>query len=397
MKKSFRWLHRRSHEHLKRRPYILPILGLVLGGAVVATVVLSGHEKRPLYSNTHIVDLSIAGRPQTLATRTETVGQLIDNLHIQLIAQDVVEPARDTPIVEDNFKVNIYKARPVTVLDSATRTVTLTAQKSARVVAQEAGVAVKPEDNVSFASGDLREGILGEKVVIDRATPVLLNLYGAVNTVYAHAKTVGDFLNEKKIKLAAGDSVQPAPDIPINPNLAISVVRQGSQISTVVEAIAAPVQYVEDASLSLGATAVRQPGAPGKKQVTYQINTQNGQEVSRQVIQEVIIQQAVTQIVARGKSVNVTTDKEAVMAAAGISPGDYGYVNYIISHESNWNPGARNGGGCLGLGQACPGSKLTAVCSLDDAVCQLRYFTNYSGRYGGWGGSYNFWLNHHYW
>lgn len=397
MRKHFRWLHRRSREHVRRRPYILPILGLVIGALVVIIAVLLGGEHKPLYSNSHIVDLSIAGQRQVIATRTSTVGELIDHLQIPLIDQDVVEPARDTPIVEDNFKVNIYRARPVTVLDGGLRTTTLTAQKSARVVAQAAGVTVYPEDNVNFAVGSLREGILGEKVVIERSVPIQLNLYGTATPTRTHAKTVQGLLDEKKIKLTGGDSVQPAPNTPISQNIQVFVLRSGTHISTVAEDIPAPVQYIEDASLSLGATAVRQPGAAGKKQVTYEISLKDNVEISRQAIQEVITQQAVPQIVARGKTVNVTADKEAVMAAAGISPGDYGYVNYIISRESNWNPAAHNAGGCLGLGQACPGGKLTAVCSLDDAVCQLRYFTNYAERYGGWGGAYSFWLSHHYW
>ena len=111
-----------------------------------------------------------------------------------------------------------------------------------------------------------------------------------------------------------------------------------------------------------------------------------------------VIEVAVPKIIARGSVVNVGGNKEKLMKAAGIDDGDYGYVNFIISHESNWNPAARNAGGCLGLGQACPGSKLTAVCKLDDPVCQLRFFSGYAnGRYGGWGGAYNFWLSNNYW
>jgi len=240
MRRHFHLLHRRSREHVKRRPYILPILGLLVGAAIVlAAVFLGGVRQAPDY-NSHIVDLSVAGKPQTVATRATTVGELIDRLHINLIPQDQVEPTRDTPIVEDNFKVNIYEARPVTVIDGNRRIVTLTAQKSPRVVAQAAGVTVYPEDDVSFASGDLREGILGEKVVIVRSTPVLLNLYGTASTVHAHAATVGGFLAEKKIVLATGDSVQPAPEIPLTPNLQVFVVRQGTQVATVAETFQPP-------------------------------------------------------------------------------------------------------------------------------------------------------------
>lgn len=56
---------------------------------------------------------------------------------------------------------------------------------------------------------------------------------------------------------------------------------------------------------------------------------------------------------------------------------------FIYCHESDNNPGAYNAGGCRGLGQACPGSKLP--CTDSDYLCQDQWFTNYmSSRYGTW-------------
>jgi hypothetical protein len=78
------------------------------------------------------------------------------------------------------------------------------------------------------------------------------------------------------------------------------------------------------------------------------------------------------------------------MAAAGISPDDYAYVDYVFSRESHWNAAAMNAGGCGGLGQACPAGKLAAVCPgwQSDPVCQTRFFTGYAvGRYGSWAGA----------
>lgn len=69
---------------------------------------------------------------------------------------------------------------------------------------------------------------------------------------------------------------------------------------------------------------------------------------------------------------------------------------YIYNHESGNNPAARNGAGCRGLGQACPGSKLP--CSDSDYACQDAWFTGYAeSRYGGWINAYHFWLAHHWW
>ena len=86
-----------------------------------------------------------------------------------------------------------------------------------------------------------------------------------------------------------------------------------------------------------------------------------------------------------------------MMAAAGIAAGDYGAVEYIVSHESGWNPDATNASsGAHGLPQALPYSK--TGCGWSDAVCQLQWADGYAkGRYGSWQAAYQFWSVHHYW
>lgn len=75
--------------------------------------------------------------------------------------------------------------------------------------------------------------------------------------------------------------------------------------------------------------------------------------------------------------------------------GDNSYAHFIYMHESGCSLVSVNAGGCRGIGQACPGSKLPCGA---DYTCQNAYFTNYAnGRYGGWAGAYNFWLSHRWW
>lgn len=69
---------------------------------------------------------------------------------------------------------------------------------------------------------------------------------------------------------------------------------------------------------------------------------------------------------------------------------------YIYSHESGCRTDAVNSIGCLGLGQACPGSKLP--CSTSDWDCQNNYFTAYAlSRYGSTYNAYSFWVANHWW
>lgn len=416
LKSTYLTAHQRGRQHVVKRPYIIPVFGGLLGLVIVGVVLLANGGKPPTPTNSHVVYLFDNGKHQTISTRANTVGQLVNKLRLKLIPQDVVEPSLDTPIVEDNFRVNVYRARPVTVVDSGSRQVTLTAQKSPRMVAQGAGINVYPEDITSFQSGSVAEGIIGEKVVIDRAIPVSLNLYGNLLNVRTQANTVGEMLRQKGVKTNTDDTFVPSIETPITPGLQVAVIKNGIQVATATEAIEAPQQIVQDDSLSFGTQVVRQAGVPGKKVVTYQIVVEKGVEVSRSILQTLVVQEPVPEIIARGKAIDINSDKTSLMAAAGISSSDYAYANYIISHESGWcwlkwqgqvgycpsyyvalhDPSSGYG---YGLCQSTPGIKM-ATAGADwqtNPITQLRWCSGYASRYGGWAGSYNHWLNYHNW
>jgi uncharacterized protein YabE (DUF348 family) len=387
--------------HIKQRPYIVPIFGLILGFVIVGAALLGGSGRTLRPSDAHVVFLFDGKDRQVVDTKAKTVGDMIDKLPLHLIPEDVVEPSLDTPIPEDNFRVNIYRARPVTVVDNGNKIVTLTAQKSPRVVAQNAGLSLQPEDRASFVQGAMTENVIGEKVIVGRATPVALNLYGAQLTAYTQAKTVKDLLAEKQIKLSGGETVQPDQNTLITPNLPVFILRKDAKVVTAEAPIPAPEQIINDPSLSFGTTVIRQAGAPGKKLLTYILQTDSsGKEISRQILQEIILQAPVPQITARGSTIAIAGDKTAIMAAAGISAGDYAYANYIVSRESNWHVTAQNASGAYGLCQSLPGSKMASAGGdwATNPVTQLRWCAGYAqSKFGGWGGAYNFWLSHHYW
>lgn len=89
------------------------------------------------------------------------------------------------------------------------------------------------------------------------------------------------------------------------------------------------------------------------------------------------------------------------MRAAGIGDADFGYVDYIISHESGWDYHAVNrSSGAYGLPQSLPAGKLASAGAdwRDNPVTQLRWANNYAvGRYGSWEAAYRFWVTNHWW
>lgn len=85
------------------------------------------------------------------------------------------------------------------------------------------------------------------------------------------------------------------------------------------------------------------------------------------------------------------------MTAAGIAQGDWGFVDYIVSRESSWNPNATNASsGACGLIQAYPCSKVPG--NGYNPVDNLRWGNGYAvGRYGSWSAAYDFWTSNHWW
>lgn len=93
--------------------------------------------------------------------------------------------------------------------------------------------------------------------------------------------------------------------------------------------------------------------------------------------------------------------KDEWLAAAGIPQSEWAAVDYVVSHESSWNPSAVNASsGAFGLCQSLPASKMASAGAdwETNPVTQLRWCTSYAAsRYGGWWSAYSFWVNNHWW
>lgn len=403
---------RRLHK-AARHPFAVPVLTFVALFVVTAGLFLI-LNRQPDHNNPNVVVISHDGKKQIVSSKEPTVGALLAKLSIAVNDGDVVEPALATAIQQDDFRVNIYRATPVEIVDGGHRTFSLSAGATERTVAAQAGLTVYPEDRLTEqpVTDFVGTGGISQVVTIDRATPINVNLYGTPVVMRTHADTVGGLLAERNIKLKPQDQVKPAAATPIASAGVITVVRNGLSTITVQQDIPMPIQTVPDNSLAYGTSAVRQKGAPGKQAVTYQVNTQNGVEVSRTAIQTTIVQQPVTQVVVLGSNLSGI---KGDMALAGIDPSEYQYADYIISRESGWCPTKWQGeyGGCqayhgtpsssytgYGLCQATPGGKMASAGAdwATNPVTQLRWCSGYArSRYGSWQAAYNYWLSHHNW
>lgn len=400
---------------MSRHPYAVPVITFAVLFLLTGVVYLVARQtnRLPDAGGTKIVIISHDHQQQIVPSREPTVGALLQKLHLQLNQGDVVEPAPSTPIDQDAFRINIYRAVPVEIVDGAQKTFTFSAATTPRAIAEQTGNHVYAQDEITSEPSQnfLGGGAIGEQVVIDRSVPINLNLYGTQLIIRTHAPTVANLIRQEHIRLAASDEVTPSLDTPLTTNSQVFIERHGVKIENVTETIAMPIQTINDSSLAYGTNAVRQQGAPGQQIITYQDQLRNGIVVGRTVLQTVVTQPPVTEIVVIGTSLSGI---KGDMALAGISPNDYQYADYIISHESGWCPTKAQGqyGSCppyagyvppyggYGLCQATPGSKMSTAGSdwATNPITQLKWCSGYAtGRYGGWFQAYEHWVAYHNW
>ena len=344
----------------------------------------------------------------TYKTDAHTVKEALERANITLNKGDIVEPALREKITTDNFNINVYRARKVVIKDGSRQNHVTTASRNPREIAKQVGINLRNEDVIEMAPNNnfLESGTLTAYKVI-RAKKINFVYYFEKITIYTQADTVGDFLEERGVKLKKDDWISSKTSTKITDNMNLSLYRQGKQTIVLHESIKFDEKTTIDTARDKNYKEITKKGEEGQKDVTYEIEMKDGQEISRNKISEIITKEPITQeITVGGKSASASTSApvnlpagshEDWMAAAGISPSDYGYVNFIIGRESGWRTTASNGR-YYGLYQTNLRS-LSSQCPnwQSDPVCQLRAASNYKNRYGSWADAYNAWRRQGWW
>lgn len=229
------------------------------------------------------------GQKQSFLTHAHTLKEALAERSIQLNPHDAVEPALDEELIASEYKINIYRARPVTVVDGSTRIKIITPYQSPQKIAEDAGITTYKEDILTLDRTDkLVSDGASLKLSINRAVALNLNLYGHENLVRTQGKTVSDLLKEKAISLGTSDRTSVGLATPIIAGMNLRIWREGRQTLSVDEAIPFDTKVVHDADREIGYRSVTTAGKSGIKNVTYQIEIKDGQEIARTLISELV-------------------------------------------------------------------------------------------------------------
>ena len=223
----------------------------------------------------------------------------------------------------------------------------------------------KPSDNNKVTSVEFSESITTKQVdaqpdqvkLLDQALKELLN--GKITTTEYTAQANDSWWliarkNDMKTKEVLAGNPGMTEDSKIQPGQKIKIVSvspyltvMSKGILTSTETIACDVVTSTDTKLDSGKTVVKEQGSDGSKVVTYSYLQKNGQNVSKQVVEEKVTKQPVTQVVSKGPSrVTVASSvSRGSGAISGIAWPIRGSINsYYGSRWGNFHTGIDIGG-----------------------------------------------------
>ena len=287
-----------AKHYSKKITFVSGAILMLVGGLFFVNQALADATKSAAKAGEKLVTIYDRGAEKTIVTKARTIREALKLAKFSIDErQDVVEPSLDSEMVAEKYNINIFRARPITIVDGNKRLKVTTAEQTPALIAKAAGIEVFEEDKTTLSNSD-NMAVDGANMVmkIDRASMVNFVLYGKESVIRTHAKTVGELLKEKNINPKKDDTLSVDRSAKIIPGMKIELWRNGKQTITAEEEVKFEVEKVQDANRDSGYREVKQAGENGKKNVTYEIEMKNGVEVSRKEIASVVTKEPKKQI-----------------------------------------------------------------------------------------------------
>ena len=287
-----------AKHYSKKITFVSGAILMLVSGLFFVNQALADATKPATKAGEKLVTIYDRGAEKTIVTKARTIREALKLAKFSIDErQDVVEPSLDSEMVAEKYNINIFRARPITIVDGNKRLKITTAEQTPALIAKAAGIEVFEEDKITLSNSD-NMAVDGANMVmkIDRASMVNFVLYGKESVIRTHAKTVGELLKEKNINPKKDDTLSVDRSAKIIPGMKIELWRNGKQTITAEEDVKFEVEKVQDANRDSGYREVKQAGVNGKKNVTYEIEMKNGVEVSRKEIASVVTKEPKKQI-----------------------------------------------------------------------------------------------------
>ena len=300
-----------------------------------------------------VVDVN--GDKVELATFAKDVDGALQAAGVQVGEEDIVSPA-PSESVADGDEISVRTAKPVAVsIDGERQQLSTTDLTVSDLLNNLQGVnpgaAVKSGEDDVDKDAQLKDGMDLEVV-----SPKIIKINDGGKNTYTKiaAKTVGDVLKERGIKLGEDDRVFPAKEEKVTEGMSIKVERIDIQTEDVTEEFDAEPNFVDDPELEAGAEEVREQGEKGKREITRKVVLKNGKKESEEVIKDEVVVGPKPATIARGTKQAEPEPQGGNSGAAAPAVADGSVWDAIAQCESNGNWSINTGNGFSGGLQFAP-------------------------------------------
>lgn len=139
-----------------------------------------------------------------------------------------------------------------------------------------------------------------ESIKITRARNVAVKVDGKDLMIQSSEDTVNDMFQTEGIKINDMDRVEPDLDTAITDDLQVSVTRIEEKVIKEIQPIAYETIVKKDDSVTSNVIKTSQKGVAGEKEVTFKVMLEDGIEVGRNVIEELVLKEPVQEVVVKG-------------------------------------------------------------------------------------------------
>jgi len=181
---------------------------------------------------------------RTVRSSASTVKDVLDRLNVSLSETDSVSPSLGTEIDADNFFINIYRSRPVLVLDGAVSKIVNVSSFDPKTAVRSAGFVIYDEDYVETVS--------------------------TVNFLETGASS------------------------------AFKIIRGNGKTVTLEEDLPFETKTIKSYDIPAGSEKVESLGELGKIRRVFRVKTLDGAEVERELVKEEVLRAPVDRVVAVG-------------------------------------------------------------------------------------------------
>src|SRR5690625_1333143 len=295
-----------------------PLLAIktVTGYSIFTIVVVTLFSAWALFEATKAeVVVAADGEVQTVKTHIETVGELLDELGIDVGKYDELSHAINEKI-KDGMEINFEKAHKITLIIDEEREEYVTTAVTVGQFFKEEDITFSDHDEVSHSNIEIINGNM--EIEIETAFPIeVINGREDAEEFWTTGGTVQDFLEENDISLGKLDKVEPEIDEELEEDMKIVITHVEKKQEEVEETLSYGTDERNDSSLEEGKSYTISEGTSGKVLKTYEVTYENGKEVEREVVSEETLQESKNKIIAIGTKAVKKETSTAAPASSG--------------------------------------------------------------------------------